>query len=188
MNRLCINCGSNLGANPIFKIEAANVGKYLAKNKIGIIYGGANVGLMGEVANAALSENGEVIGVIPKNINDKVGHPHVTKLFVVDSMHERKQMMFDLSDGFIALPGGPGTIEEIFELVTWAQLGFHKKPCGFLNIANYYDDLFNFIGHAVENQFMKKSHREMIMKEEKIEILVERFRNYEAPTVEKWIR
>ncbi len=188
INRICVNCGSNFGSKELYKTEAGKLGKYLAKNKIGLVYGGADAGLMGEMANAALSENGEVIGVIPESISEKVGHKGLSKLYIVSTMHERKKLMFDLSDGFIAFPGGIGTLEEIFELLTWAQLGFHNKPCGFLNPGNYYDKLFEFLDKAEEDQFIKKQHREMIMKEKDIETLIELFKNYKAPAIEKWIK
>lgn len=173
MNRICVFCGSSPGADEIFKQEATNLGKYLGKNKIGLVYGGSDSGLMGEVANAALSENGEVIGVIPESMKQRAGHRGLTKLYVVGSMHERKKKMFDLSDGFIALPGGMGTLEEIFEMITWGMLGIHNKPCGFLNVACYYDKLFEFLDYAVQNCFIQKNHRKMIIVENNIEKLVE---------------
>jgi len=188
MRRICINCGSNPGFDEIYRKEAKNLGQYLAKLTIGIVYGGSNVGLMGEVADAALAHGGEVIGVIPKSIAGKVGHKNLTKLYVTGTMHERKQMMFDLSDAFIALPGGIGTLEEILELLTWAQLGLHKKPCGFLNIADYYGRFFDFLDYSVEKGFIRPEHRKMAIKENTIENLMESFDNYKAPGVEKWIK
>jgi uncharacterized protein (TIGR00730 family) len=187
MKRICINCGSSPGFDEVYKKEAKKLGQYLAKHNIGIVYGGSNVGLMGEVADAALSEGGEVTGVIPKLIAAKVGHKKLTKLFEVDTMHQRKQKMFDLSDAFIALPGGIGTLEEILELLTWAQLGLHKKPCGFLNVADYYSKFFNFIDYAVEKGFMKQVHRDMIIKENSVENIIKAFQDYCPPSDEKWI-
>jgi uncharacterized protein (TIGR00730 family) len=188
MKSICINCGSNMGFGDRFKSEAIKVGKYLARQNIIIVYGGATVGLMGEVANAALREGGEVIGVIPKSIHEKVGHKGLSRLIVVDNMAERKKMMFELSEGFIAFPGGFGTLEEIAELITWGQLGFHTKPCAFLNVDHYYDKLFDFIENMVQKGFIKREHSDMIIKEKEIEKILEKFKDYQAPTVEKWIR
>jgi uncharacterized protein (TIGR00730 family) len=188
IKKICVNCGSNYGSKDIYKNEAIKLGKFFAKNKIDIIYGGAEVGLMGEIANAALSENGNVIGIIPKAIEEKVGHKNLTKLYVVETMHERKKMMFELSDGFIAFPGGLGTLEEILELLTWSQLGFHHKPCGFLNIANYYDKFIDFLDYSEKEKFIKKEHKEMIIVENNIENMIKKFNNYKSVKVEKWIK
>lgn len=185
---VCINCGSNTGANSFFRQEARRTGKFLAKSHIDIVYGGASVGLMGEIANAALQENGRVIGIIPQMIADKVGHRGLTELHLVPTMHERKKRMFELSDGFIAFPGGLGTVEEIFELLTWGQLGFNRKPCGFLNIAGYFNKLIGFIDHAVGEGFIRAEHREAILVERDIESLLKAFRHYSPVEVEKWIR
>jgi uncharacterized protein (TIGR00730 family) len=188
MNSICINCGSNIGLGDIYKNEAISVGKYCATNNITIVFGGANVGLMGEIANAALDAGGKVIGVIPLSIADKVGHKGLTQLIITESMHDRKAKMFELSDGFIAFPGGFGTLEEIFELLTWAQLGFHKKPCGFLNVNNYYNKLFEFIDHAVECKFIKNEFSEMIIRENSMDKIIDKFKHYKAPIIEKWIK
>lgn len=188
MKRICINCGSNHGADEIYRVEAANLGKYLARRGIGIVFGGADVGLMGEIANAALAEKGEVIGVIPESLAAKVAHRGLSKLHVVPTMHQRKQLMFDLADGVIAFPGGLGTLDEIFEVITWGQLGQHQKPCGFLNIENYFGKLLEFLDFAVEKKFIKPPHRDMIISENNIEKLLEKFYAYQPPTVEKWFR
>jgi len=188
MKRICINCGSNIGLGDNYKTEAKQLGKLLAEKNISVVYGGANVGLMGIIADAALLEGGEVIGVIPKSIEAKVGHKGLSKLFIVESMHDRKNMMFELSDAFIAFPGGFGTLEEIFELLTWQQLGLHNKPCGFLNINGYYNKLFDFIDYAVEHRFIKKEHSDMVIKANSIEIMLEQFSNFKVPFVEKWIK
>jgi uncharacterized protein (TIGR00730 family) len=149
MKRVCVYCGSATGANPAHRDAAEKLGVLLATRGIGLVYGGGNVGLMGVIADAALRAGGEVIGVIPGALMDKeLGHTGVTKLHVVASMHERKQLMADLSDGFIALPGGIGTLEEFFETLTWLQLGFHNKPVGLLNVAGFYEHLLTFLRHV----------------------------------------
>lgn len=187
LKRICINCGSSPGLLPEYMECAQRLGAYLAGQKIEIVYGGADVGLMGAVANAALENNGVVIGVIPKSIRDKVGHKKLSKLHTVGSMHERKQLMFDLSDAFIALPGGFGTLDEILEILTWSQLGFHSKPCGFLNIAGYYDRLISFLDYSVQQRFVKQLHRDSILVAGSPEELHRQFMNYKAPAMEKWL-
>jgi len=152
-----------------------------------VVFGGADVGLMGDVADSALKSHGKVIGVVPKSIAEKVGHSGLSAVHVVDTMHERKQLMFDLSDGFIALPGGLGTMEEMFELLTWAQLGQHSKPCGVLNTAGYWNKLLEFLDHCVEDRFIKPEHRKMLLVAQSPSELIGQFRNYEGPKVEKWI-
>ncbi|MDH3925705.1 MAG: TIGR00730 family Rossman fold protein, partial [Xanthomonadales bacterium] len=155
---------------------------------LGLVYGGASVGVMGAVADAILANGGRAIGVIPHALATKeVSHQGLDDLLVVDSMHERKAKMAELSDGFIALPGGWGTIEEIFEMLTWAQLGFHEKPCGLLNVSHYYDDLFAFLDKAIREQFVKPEYRPMIMMDEDPANLIRRFAQYRAPKVKKWI-
>lgn len=154
INALCVYCGSSPGLLPEYKRAAQAFGEYLAVKGIVLVYGGGNVGLMGVVADACLGSGGKVIGVIPQCLVAKeVAHQGLTQLHVVANMHERKRMMADLSDGFIALPGGAGTLEEIFEVFTWAQLGLHSKPCGFLNVSGYYDHLFIFLSHMVAHRF-----------------------------------
>ncbi len=185
---ICVNCGSNPGAKPEYMKTAKELGKYLAENEIDLIYGGADVGLMGAVANTVMENGGKAVGVIPESFAHKVAHNNLTELHIVATMHERKSMMFDLSDGVIALPGGMGTIEEIFEVMTWAQLGFHKKPCGLINICGYYDSILNFLDNAVDQQFVRQEHRDMLLVDENPESLIEKFKTYEAPVIEKWIK
>ncbi|MGD9158044.1 MAG: TIGR00730 family Rossman fold protein [Desulfobacteraceae bacterium] len=187
IKNICVNCGSNTGTRPEYMKAAADLGKYLAENNIGLVYGGAGVGLMGAVASSAMENGGEVIGVIPESFADRVAHNSLTELHVVSTMHERKTIMFDLSDGFIALPGGMGTIEEVFEVLTWAQLGFHSKPCGLLNICGYYDSILTFLEKAVDQQFVRKEHKDMLLVDVDPESLITRFNSYEVPQIEKWI-
>jgi uncharacterized protein (TIGR00730 family) len=187
MKRVCVNCGSSPGFHAIYKGAAQELGKALVRNKIELVYGGAGVGLMGEVANAVLAAGGTALGVIPQALADKGAHPGLTELRIVGSMHERKQMMHDLSDAFIALPGGFGTIEEITELLTWAQLGFHTKPVGLLNVAGYFHSFLSFLDHAASEGFIKKEHRRMLAVAEDPEALLKQFRTFAPPKVEKWI-
>lgn len=188
MKTLCVYCGSNPGLLPEYCNAAKHLGHEMADRGIGLVYGGASVGVMGAVADAVLEAGGKAIGVIPHSLATKeVSHDGLDELLVVDSMHERKAKMAELSDGFIALPGGWGTIEEIFEMLTWAQLGFHAKPCGLLNVSGYYDHLFAFLDHAIEQRFVKEEYRPMIIMEESPEILLDRFNSYQAPKVKKWI-
>ena len=187
IKNICVNCGSNNGARPEYHNAAVELGKYLAENGIGLVYGGAGVGLMGAVASSVMENGGKAIGVIPESFADRVAHNNLTELHIVSTMHERKTMMFDLSDGFIALPGGMGTIEEIFEVLTWAQLGFHKKPCGLLNICWYYDSMLAFIKNAVDQGFVRKEHADMLLVEVDPGRLINGFRDYKAIPVDKWI-
>jgi len=185
---ICVYCGSSPGKNPAFLRAAESLAKTLCERGIGLVYGGAAVGVMGAVADAVLSRGGEVIGVIPHNLATKeVAHAGLSELLVVASMHERKARMEELSDGFIALPGGWGTFEEIFEMLTWAQLGMHQKPCGLLNVAGYYDHLFTFLEHAVAENFVRSEHQPMIIMEQDPVSLLDRFRDYTAPRVRKWL-
>ena len=186
--RICVFCGSNFGRLPAYAEAAALLGQTLAREGIGLVYGGASVGLMGTVADAALAAGGEVIGVLPQALKDKeLAHLGLTELHVVASMHERKALMADLSDGFIALPGGVGTLEELFEIWTWGQLGFHRKPAGILNIAGYYDALAAFLDHVAGEGFMKAENRAMLLAEEDPSRLIAAMRAYQPPTVSKWI-
>jgi len=160
----------------------------MVNRNIDLVYGGASVGIMGKIANAVLEEGGDVIGIIPKGLFRKeVAHTGITELREVDSMHDRKSLMADLSDGFIALPGGLGTIEEIFEIITWSQLGMHRKPCGLLNVCHYYDKLIGFLDHAVSEQFIKATHYSTILVDECPDALLEKFEVYKAPETVKWI-
>lgn len=173
LKRLAVFCGSNTGKNSDYQAAAKKVGTLLAEQGTGIVYGGGNIGLMGIVADAALSAGGEVIGVIPEKLMTKeVGHTGLTELHVVKTMHERKAMMAELSDGFVALPGGIGTIEEIIEVFTWHQIGYHNKPCAFLNTNGYYNKLFSFVDHMVVEGFLsQQQHDELIIANEPDELL-----------------
>jgi len=188
IKRICIFCGSSLGVKKEYAHSAIELGRILAQKKIALVYGGGRVGIMGQLAKACLEAGGEVIGVIPKQLYKMgLGYTKLTRLHLVNSMHERKAMMSDLSDGFIALPGGLGTIEEFFEALTWAQLGIHRKPCGLLNTAGYYDKLMEFIGNAVKQEFLEKEHKDMILVSEKPIDLMAKFRAYRAPKASKVI-
>ncbi|MFQ5805895.1 MAG: TIGR00730 family Rossman fold protein [Phycisphaerae bacterium] len=189
ISRLCVFCGSNRGAQPKFEAAARDLGATLANESIALVYGGGRVGLMGVLADAALESGGDVIGVIPHALDEvELAHDGLTEMHVVDSMHERKALMADLSDGFVALPGGLGTFEEFFEVVTWAQLGIHAKPCGVLNVAGYFDKLVALLDHAVEERFIKPQHRDLIMVEDDHRRLLDRMRSYRPPVTERWVR
>jgi len=186
VKRVCVFCGSSPGARPEYVEKARVLGRILAENHIGLVYGGARIGVMGAVAAAALEAKGEVIGVIPRDLVKKeVAFTDISDLRVVNSMHERKALMAELSDGFIALPGGLGTIEEIFEIITWAQLGIHKKPCGFLNVCGYYDKIIEFVDHAVQEQFIGPAGRQLVLVDDDPAALLKKFRGYQPPTVDK---
>ena len=188
MKRICVYCGSSPGRDPRYRQAAEELGQAMVQRGLGLVYGGASVGIMGTIANTVLALGGEAIGVIPKALDAKeIRHPGLTQQHVVGSMHERKAMMADLSDGFVALPGGWGTFEEIFEALTWAQLGFHAKPCGLLNESGYYDHLAAFLEHAIDQQFVKPVHREMLVVAGDANELLDRFETYRAPAVRKWI-
>ncbi|MNI47881.1 LOG family protein YvdD [compost metagenome] len=160
MKRVAVFCGSNNGILPIYREGAVKLGKEIAKRGITLVYGGGNVGIMGAVADSVLESGGHVVGVIPQMlVEQEKAHPRLTELIVVSSMHERKRKMADLADAFIALPGGPGTLDEFFEAFTWSQMGIHRKPCGILNIGQYYDQLLSFFNHMNEQQFLRNEHR-----------------------------
>ncbi len=185
---LCIYCGSNPGRQAAYLDAARALGTTMARRGIELVYGGASVGLMGAVADAALAAGGRVTGIIPESLVQKeLAHNGLTQLHVTQSMHERKRMMADLSDGFIAMPGGAGTLEELFEVWTWAQLGHHEKPCAIYNAAGYYDLLAGFLDHTVAEQFVKPEHRQMLVVEQDPAVLLDRLEAYEAPRVTKWI-
>ncbi len=189
MKRLCVFCGSSVGNNPAYAEVATTLGTLLANRGIGLVYGGGNVGLMGVIADAALAAGGEVIGVIPRALADReVAHHGVTDLRVVDSMHTRKAMMADLSDAFLAMPGGVGTFEEFFEAITWTQLGLHRKACGLLNVAGFYTPLAVFIDQAVTDGFIKPVHRAAIVVDDDPARLLDTLTTIEIPDVPKWIR
>ena len=188
MKRICVYCGSSPGREPAYLAAAKALGNTLVERGLGLVYGGAQIGIMGRIADTVLAKGGEVIGVIPKALADReIFHTGLSKLEIVSSMHERKALMADHSDGFIALPGGLGTLEEIFEVLTWAQLGFHKKPCGLLNIQGYYDHLAAFLNHSVSQGFVNEASRGMLMTESDPGTLLDRFAGYKPPVVNKWI-
>ena len=188
MKSITVFCGSSFGSDDLYKEQAMLLGKTLAKQKIQLIYGGANVGLMGAVADGVLSEGGKAIGVLPHFLQSKeIAHKDLTELILVETMHERKTKMNDLCDGVIVLPGGYGTLEEFFEMITWAQLGLHKKPISVLNIDRFYDDLIKMIQTMVDKGFLKQINQEMLLVSDTINELLEKMRNYEAPSVGKWI-
>ncbi len=188
--RICIFAGSNPGARSGYADAATALGNELVERGLGLVYGGGNTGLMGAVADAALAGRGEVIGVIPEFLADnerKIAHERASELHVVASMHERKAMMFELSAGFIALPGGLGTFEEILEVLTWGQLGLHEKPCAVLNVNGYFDRLLNFLDHAVAERFLKPEHREMLIVGTTPELILNAIDAYQRPRGEKWL-
>ncbi len=181
-------CGSRSGTEPAYEEAARATGRTLADRGITLVYGGGHVGLMGVVADAALGAGGEVVGVIPRALLEReIAHTGLTDQRVVDSMHERKALMSDLSEGFVALPGGTGTLEEFFEVLTWAQLGEHRKPCGLLNAAGYYDPLLSVFDHMVAKGFLSEGHRAMVLVETEPQRLLESFERYRPPGVPKWI-
>ena len=188
MNRVTVFCGSSSGNDDVYVNTASDLGRILAQKKIGLVYGGAKVGIMGAVADGVLSEGGEAIGVLPFFLQSKeIAHEGLSQLILVDSMHERKMKMNELSDGVIALPGGFGTLEEFFEMLTWAQLGLHKKPIALLNIYGYYDSLVTMIDTMVEKGFLKDINRRMMLVDKDINTLLNRMHTYSAPDVGKWI-
>jgi uncharacterized protein (TIGR00730 family) len=189
MRRVCVFCGSSVGVKPAYQDAARAMGKLLAARGIGLVYGGGAVGLMGVIADAALQAGAEVIGVIPQALFDReIGHGGVTDLRIVDSMHTRKAMMAELSDAFIALPGGVGTFEEFFEAITWTQLGLHRKPCGLLNVDGFYTPLAVFIDQAVSEGFIKPVHRTAIIVDSDPARLLDSLATIDLPDVPKWIR
>lgn len=182
MKRICVYCGSSPGIEPDYMENAAHLGRVLAENNLELVYGGARVGLMGAVADGALALGGTVIGVIPDMLSRDVAHPGLTELHVTSSMHERKLKMFELADAFIALPGGLGTLEELFEVMTWSQLGSHGKPCGLLNTNNYYEKLVDFLSHTADQGFIHRSHLDIFAVSDKPEMLLDHFKTYESPS------
>ena len=188
MKNICVYCGSSVGKTLAYRQAAQNLASELVARELGLVFGGASVGLMGVLANEVLALGGRTVGVIPKHLALKeVAHEGLDELIVVDSMHERKATMAELADGFIALPGGWGTLEEIFEIMTWAQLGLHEKPCGLLNVEGYYDHLGAFLQHAREQEFVREAYASIVMIENDAGVLLDRFGNYEAPRVKKWL-
>jgi uncharacterized protein (TIGR00730 family) len=189
MRRICVFCGSSPGARPAYAEAAAGFGHLLAAEGIGVVYGGGQVGLMGVLADAVLEDGGEIMGVIPQALVDReIGHPGVRDLRVVGSMHERKALMAELADAFVALPGGLGTLEELAEVYTWAQLGLHRKPLGLLDVEDYYAGMVSFLDHAVEERFVSEQNRELLMVEREPRALLERLRGWEPAAVQpKWL-
>jgi TIGR00730 family protein len=188
MKSITIFCGSSFGSDEIFRQQATLLGQTLAKENIQLVYGGADVGLMGAVADGALNAGGKVIGVLPYFLQSKeIAHKNLTELILVDSMHERKTKMNELCDGVIVLPGGYGTLEEFFEMITWAQLGLHQKPIAVLNIDGFYDDLIKLLQTMVDKRFLKQINRDMLLISDNIDELLEMMKNYKAPSVGKWI-
>ncbi len=188
MRRICVYLGSNPGNHPAYTEAAVALGQELARQGIELVYGGSSTGLMGRLADACLEAGGQVIGIIPKLLQEKeIAHKSLTELHVVNSMHERKQLMADFSDGFIALPGGIGTLEEFFEVLTWNQIGYHAKPCGLLDVNGYYACLTDHLDRMTEEGFVMPAHRGMVMTSPDPAELIELFRNYDPPHVEKWI-
>ena len=194
MKRLCVFCGSNAGSNPIYRAEAEQLGRLLAVRGIELVYGAGNIGLMGAVADACLEAGGTVIGVIPEALMGKeaagraVDHRASTRIEVVDSMHTRKARMAELSDGFIALPGGFGTFEEFCEILTWGQLGFHSKPMGLLNVNGFYDPLLAMFDKAVDEGFLRAQNRAMALAATDIEALLATMAAYQPEPVSKWLK
>lgn len=189
LRRVCVFCGSATGRRPVFREAAEHLGRLLAGRRIGVVYGGGDIGLMGRMAEAALAAGGEVIGVIPEALQAReLGHPRLTRLEVVDSMHTRKARMAELADGFIALPGGFGTFEEFCEVLTWGQLGFHRKPCGLLDVDGYYAPLQALFAHAEAEGFLQPEHRRMVCVDRDAAGLLAQMAAYRPPDVEKWLR
>jgi len=182
LKNICVFCGSNRGKNLENLNAARHLGKVLAQRNLMLVYGGGNVGMMGALADSVLEFGGKVTGAITKSLVDlEVAHLTLTELIVVETMHERKSTMANLADAFIALPGGFGTLEEIFEVLTWGQLGIHRKPCGLINVNHYYDDLIGFLKNSVKEKFIAPQHFSMLMVEENPEILLDRFITYQPP-------
>lgn len=188
MQRIAVFCGSSLGADISYARGAVALGEELARQGIGLVYGGGNIGLMGKVATACLEAGGHVTGVIPKFLMEKeIGKIELPDLRIVESMHERKAVMAELAEGFIALPGGFGTLEEFCEILTWGQLGLHRKPFGLLNVGGFYDDFLAFIENAVARGFIKAKHRDMILTARTAAELLEKMREWRPATTQKWI-
>jgi uncharacterized protein (TIGR00730 family) len=186
LNRICVFCGTNAGSRPAYGVAARDLGRVLAEQGIELVYGGASVGVMGELADAVQEHGGHVTGIIPQQLMEKeAAHTGIRNLIVVASMHQRKSQMADMSDGFIAFPGGIGTLEGFFEVLTWGQLGIHSKPAGILNVERYFDGLTEFLDHAVREGFLTEAHRQNIIVESDPGVLLDRLRSYAPPEGEK---
>lgn len=187
MKRICVYCGSAAGANPAYVKAAEELASILTEQNIELVYGGAQVGVMGALADAMLNAGGSVIGVLPVGLfRTEVPHAGLTELIEVGTLHERKAKMAELADGFISLPGGLGTLEELFEILTWAQLNIHEKPVGVLNVNGFFDKLLDYLDHAVEQNFIRAQHRQMIITETDIHSMLEKFHNYQSLNIQKW--
>jgi uncharacterized protein (TIGR00730 family) len=188
MKQICVFAGSSVGSEEVYRSAAEELGRTLAERRLGLVYGGARVGLMGVVADTALASGGDVTGVIPSALVAKeVAHNGLADLRVVASMHERKAVMAELADAFIALPGGWGTLDELFEILTWGQLGLHRKPCGVLNVNGYFDGMLAFVEHSIEQGFVRREHGSMILVSSSPGALLDTFATYQAPVLEKWV-
>jgi uncharacterized protein (TIGR00730 family) len=188
MRRVCVYAGSNPGSDPAYAEAARALAALMAERGIGLVYGGGKVGLMGVLADTILAAGGEAIGVMPQALIDReIGHPGLTDLKVVHSMHERKALMAELADAFVAVPGGIGTLEELIEIYTWSQLGIHDKPCGVLNVRGYYDDLAAFLDHAVQEGFLRAEHRAVLTVAEDPAALLDAFAAFTPPRIGKWL-
>jgi uncharacterized protein (TIGR00730 family) len=188
MKSITVFCGSSSGFQPEYEAAARELARQLVSRKVRLIYGGGRVGLMGIIADEVMKNGGQVIGIIPESLDKKeVAHRGITELRVVGSMHERKAQMADLADGFIAMPGGIGTFEEFFEILTWAQLGFHEKPCGLLNVKNYYGDLLKLCDNAVREGFLRAEHRQLIIDDADSVVLLEEMFRFKPVNLKKWI-
>lgn len=189
MRTICVFCGSSVGNDPAFQQAGQALGRMLAERGITLVYGGGNIGLMGVVADAVLGGGGSVIGVIPKMLVEKeLAHHGITDLRIVGSMHERKALMAELAEGFIALPGGYGTIEEFSEVLTWGQLGLHSKPMGILNVSGYFDHFLRFLDHAVESRLLRPEHRRLVLEATSADGLLQGMTDWQAAPMPKWIR
>lgn len=188
MKSICVYCGSSIGASETYATGARQLAASLVERQLALVYGGGNIGLMGAIADEVLRLGGHVTGVIPQALVDKeVGHLKLSKLHIVHNMHERKALMAELSDGFIAMPGGIGTLEELFEMFTWLQLGFHEKPLGLFNIDGFYDGLITFLQQTVQSKFLKPEHLALLMNDADPDQLLQRFSNFQAPHLNKWL-
>ncbi|HEY6106118.1 MAG TPA: TIGR00730 family Rossman fold protein [Anaeromyxobacteraceae bacterium] len=189
VRRVCVFCGSAAGARPAYRRAAGRLGEALGRRGLGLVYGGGSIGLMGVMADAALAAGAEVVGIIPRRLARKeIAHAGLTRLRVVPSMHARKAMMADLADAFVAMPGGLGTLEELTEVLTWAQLGLHAKPCALLDVAGYWRPLIRLLDHAVEERFLRPEHRRLLLVERSPERLLDRLGRWRPPPhVRKWI-
>ena len=186
LNSICVFCGSKSGNNPQYQQSAVELGSRMAERKISLVYGGGSVGLMGIIADAVLDAGGEVIGVIPQQLAMKeLIHPRVDQMHIVDNMHTRKALMSELCDAFIAMPGGFGTLEELFEVVSWIQLGIYRKPMGLLNTSGFYDPLLNLVDHCIETEFIKSKYRDLIIADEAPDTLVDHLTHHQLPVIEK---